>query len=453
MKKTNLALIIILLLSFLLRFHRYAHFPVGGETKDEFYWTWIGTSLLKGEPPTGWSWSPAYTESKLVKLGGWEFRIVKPNFDNPPLFSIIPGSIALLRGYSDITIPPLTVIRFPLVILGVFNVYLLYLAVSVWFGKKQAYVSSLFYATIPSIVFTSRMVLAENLLITWMLLAFFLLYKVINSKSSNYSYALGLVCGLAILTKIAGFVILLASITFLLFNQRKKLALKTASIAVIVSLAYPLMGIIYGWQTFIDAHTIQSVRDIGWNTIINFFIRPYLVNKLFIDGWLYLGLVLLVSQFFHQSNTKRNQLLKLFTIYWFVFYIAAISQTTLNAWYRFTLYPLMAILIGQVLLNAYKSKNVLALVPVSLFLLLPQLRFVLLLKSVNITTFLARFGLLFLLIPLVSLTNGKFKKTSQKIFLAYLVLIIAVNIIAVVNINPDIVSEDDLYFFPIRTGV
>ena len=86
--RDKLAILAVLFLALILRFHQYGEFPRMGETKDEFAWSWLGMSLLSGNEPTSWSWFDHYPDSYMLSLGEGgnqaDYRIVSPVFDNPP---------------------------------------------------------------------------------------------------------------------------------------------------------------------------------------------------------------------------------------------------------------------------------------------------------------------------------------------------------------------------------
>ncbi|HEX9817670.1 MAG TPA: glycosyltransferase family 39 protein, partial [Patescibacteria group bacterium] len=164
----------VITVSLFLRWWNYAYFPVGGETADEYAWTMLGASLIQEGAPASWSYFSAYENYRYVE-GIFDAPIVRPALDHPPLFSLLPGAAHSIKSFW-LDSPSLKVIRAPLVILGAVNVGIFWLVCRQIFTKKSwAIVGSILFMTIPSLVFGSRLVVAENLLVTWILLALLLI--------------------------------------------------------------------------------------------------------------------------------------------------------------------------------------------------------------------------------------------------------------------------------------
>jgi 4-amino-4-deoxy-L-arabinose transferase-like glycosyltransferase len=448
--KKYLPIIFIVILGFILRFYHYAQFPVYGESQDELAWTWMGSSILQGHHPTSWSGTGAtgYWFEETKSLGSASYRIVTPYLDNPHLFSLIPGAMALLKGYKDAVLIPVTIIRFPMLLLGVLNIFLLYFAIKKWTNQKTAILASALYATIPTIVFTNRLVAAENLLVTWMLISWILLYKIIKERKYKLGIWLGIVGGLSGLTKIAGLVVLVANTLILMQNKLGKVAKKAFLIGLAIFALYPLYGLLANSQLFIDIIFRQSQFNIGMSSLINLFIYPKLIHKTLIDGWIYFGLFSLIILLFKNKLSKsKTNIFNIYALLWFGFLIAVTDEVQGSGWYRYPLFPLMTLAMSQVILKSKQYIN--SFIGLYLFVWLPTLRLIFISREININPrpfiFLGFLPLLF------DVFNIK-KSIQKKLYYIFILILIITNIIVSVYFNKEAYWRDSLYFYPIRSG-
>jgi 4-amino-4-deoxy-L-arabinose transferase-like glycosyltransferase len=288
--KNNL-LGLILLISFFLRLWQFDQYPAMGETIDEYAYTWLGQSILSGEPPASWSWFDHYEDVEMMTMAGQTFRLVKPWFDTPPLFSIIPGVMVKAWGAEKIQLPSIRVVRFPMIILGVLNVLLCYLVARALFSEKVGLMAAALYATIPTAVYGSRMVVTENLLITWLLLSILVLLHYLEKPKSMYLLILGILGGLSLLTKLTGVLVPATIVIWLIKDKRLGDALHVLITSVLVGSLWLIMGWKYGMDIFIQSFLAQSGLTIGFGSSLNLFLRPNIVDSLLADGWLTAGMV------------------------------------------------------------------------------------------------------------------------------------------------------------------
>lgn len=161
-----LSIVFVTFLAFILRFHNYAQFPAHDATADEKAWTWLGASLLTEGQPTSWSLFHSYEDDYIYQKRGNEAPLVRPALDHPPLFGLIPGAFHLLSGQGIYDLPSQVAIRFPMILIGTFNVFLFALLAYRLADKKTALLTSLLFASSPLVVASSRIVVADNILAT-----------------------------------------------------------------------------------------------------------------------------------------------------------------------------------------------------------------------------------------------------------------------------------------------
>lgn len=438
-------LIVLLLLGFILRFYRYSYFPVIGETADESAWAMLGASLIQDQEPMAWSHFGAYSDHQAVIDKTLHF--VKPSLDHPPLFALIPGSVHTLQQ-RPIDQPSIKAVRFPMVILGVINIFLLYLLADKIFEKNKlaVYFSTAVYAIAPFFVFSSRLVLAENWLITLLLLSFILIYK---KKKTRQDYTiLLLISVVAVLSKFSG-LILPASLVVLGLKQNNRQYRRIGLISAILGLSlFAIYGAIFNWQLFIDVFLSQSNRQLGLATVVNrFFLHPMIVDRLFVDGWLSLGFLAVFSLIFSkQKKTKKWLPLTVAFLMNLGFVLMSVGEQSFHGWYGYLNYPFLILAIGDLLSRVIKTSNTLAFAFIWL-LLLPSIRMALRCCGVylEMNQLMIRMIGLIGFLPLGFNLLG-FKKITKKVMWIILMLIIFANVLIIFKLTHEIYWEDNLFF-------
>jgi hypothetical protein len=372
--RQHLPLLVMVGLAFVLRWWNYAYFPVGGETADEYAWTLLGSSLIQEREPSSWSYFLAYKDYHYLEQevdGEEKAPIVRPAFDHPPLFSLLPGAAHSLKSFW-LDSPSLKVIRAPMVLLGAVNVGFFYLVCrQIFVRNRWTVVGTSLFLTIPALVFSSRLVVAENLLITWILVTLLLVF----SKQRRWTMpALIAVSALAVLTKIAGLIIPASLLTFGLLTKQPKLSKAAVWGGVLGIGLFAIYGAIYNWPLFLDVLASQSTRQLGLATLQNrLFLNPALVRHLFFDGWKMLGLFASFWLLAQPKKNKQELLVLIFTVISLLFVSLTVGESTFHGWYDFILWPSLVIsttLLGKTI---WETKNGLLFGLVWL-LLLPGLR-------------------------------------------------------------------------------
>lgn len=431
--KNYLSFILIIFLGVFLRFYHYEFFPIAGETADEYAWSHLGASLIQTGVPTSWSFFSAYEQNQM-EGSPYQAPFVSPVFDHPPLFGLIPGLFQSLAEISWQEQPSIKVIRLPLIILGTINLILFAFISTRFFKRKRWQLFSLaLFATLPMVVFSSRMVMAENLLQTLLLLSLL----VITQKNLKFKSILILVIScLAILTKISGLVIPISIFIYFLFQKKYRQLIYPTIGAFLGLLFFAIYGFLYDWQLFLAVQTTQSQLQIGLSTLHNrFFLEPAVVAKLFFDGWLIVGLIsFAVVLFSEKVKKKKVKLLISFTLVHLFFLLLAVGERTEYGWYDYIIYPQLTLYTTLMFAEVEKNSRILGLIFVSL-LLLPLLRLALISLGwyYNFSNFVTRLVIIspLLLFSPVILRPELFKK----ILWIFLLLFICLNIIVIFNIS------------------
>ena len=343
-----ITLILILLGGLFLRLHDYATWPREGATFDEFAWTWLGMSIIQKGVPISWSSHPQYKiRTHYIAPGGARFWLVQPYLEHPPLFGLIAGGYALLRGIPDMYHVQLSVIRELALALGVVSIFLVYLLSESLYGVEVGLLSALFYAIMPSVVIGSRLVQNENFFVPASLLTLFFIHKYLTKQNAYYFAAVAILCGLTSLAKVP-WVAITGSCVLLLFVAKKYAsAILLTLIAVAIFSLFPLYGFLWDRSLYLSLWKFQLNRyDLSFDSIFALFREPYLVDRYYLDGWIYLGwsaFILLLSE-----EVRKHRFIVLGLLGYLFIFIFAIPNEPGHGWYRYPFYPYLAIALAVV---------------------------------------------------------------------------------------------------------
>jgi len=346
-RKFKVLFLLIILLGFFLRLYHYAQYPRHGATFDEFAWTWQGISLWQNHVPTSWSPHPHYKNYELKKFQGAWVRLVTPYLEHPPLFGLVAGGFALLTGPKELFDITLSQIRILALILGTISIFLVFLLAKKLYGNFIALLSTLLYATIPTIVIGSRLVQNENFLIPMMLGIWLLLLEYLKTGKNWQRNLAAILCGLLVLAKIPWSAVTLAVCLLLVKEKHWHDAFVVGFVALVFFLLFFVYGRIYDWQTFLSLWGLQMARaKIGLGNVLALFTHPYLVDRLYPDGWIYFGWL---AAFILSLNFNQHFKLLIPLLAYFLIFVFAIPGIEAQGWYRYPFYPFLIIASAVVL--------------------------------------------------------------------------------------------------------
>jgi hypothetical protein len=134
-------------LGYILRLQQFSSFPPVGDTEDEVKYAFNGLSLIQKKVPESWSWYDDYGQFETLHIRNSNYRLVKPYFDDPPLFALLSGAYALSKGMTTYEKVEAGALRWPMLKLGALNVFLLFLLVYFLNGFWTASIASLIAGT------------------------------------------------------------------------------------------------------------------------------------------------------------------------------------------------------------------------------------------------------------------------------------------------------------------
>ena len=335
------AFIFIILLGFWLRFSNLSTIPRHGATFDEFAWTWQGINLIQKGVPMSWSPHPQYIDKQHLTYQGAAFWIVKPYLEHPPLFGIVSGAFALLNGVSDMYHVTLEKIRPLSLILGTFSIFMIFALCKNLYDKKTALIAALLYATIPTIVIGSRLVQNENFLIPFWLLSLYLVSIYLKTGKKVLLISAGIIAGLLSLAKVPWLVVGLSLSMILIYKRKWKDAFLVGGLAILIFSFFIFYGIYYDKELFFNLWRMQLSRyDISFSGIFSIFTNPLLVDWGYLDGWILFGWFSILLTL---KNLKKNVMIIIPFIAYFILFAFAIPNEPAHGWYRYPFYPFLII--------------------------------------------------------------------------------------------------------------
>lgn len=438
----TILVVLIFILGIVLRAYNYYSFPVYGETADEIAWTWLGASLLKTGAPASWSYFSEYDPEYIIEENSTVGApMVRPALDHPPLFGLVPGIFHVLRAEWN-EHPSSKVIRFPMVALSIINLFLFLLVSQRYFANNRSIqlVSLALFATIPSIVWSSRLVVSENLLLTLLLLQV-LAILVVKTHPKIALVGLAITSMLAPLTKIAGLAISVTTICFAKINRQKKLfaqSLLALAFGLLLFLGYVS---VFNAPLFFEVQLGQSDRDVGLTTLYTrFFIHPSFVQRTYIDAWLILGLLCFFCSFFIESKNHGKQYLHIFSLVYLAYIVFSVGERTVHGWYTIPLLPVFVLSISEVFewirqKQAYLLSAVLWLFALPVFRMIPLFFF----DSFVFSKAIFRAILFFGFLPfLLSLFENRKPIIPRVLLVTTLLLLLVANVVTIFAINQEL---------------
>lgn len=391
----NIFWIILLLISlkigYDLRLIGYNLIPEPYIILDEHTNIWHGVSLRKTGIPTAWSILPFYIdESRTIGAGGpldsfnlsvdekkptlrnyfkfpkpvvglaeFDFGrginntpLVQPYLDHPPLGAFLLG-LFVSKDVTTLSEVNNFDLRQGSLYFAVFTQFLIFvLALLITKKPLIGIMASTINGTVPSYLLLSRYALLENVLTPLILFGLILLIlakdKLEINKNNKYINLIlvtaGIIGGLGALTKLVGWVFVLACVGLLYFwkfNWRQ--ILKYLLPAIVVGSLYFVWGLWLSPKLFIDLFLTQGSRDFigSINLLVTFF--RVSIYRFPLDGWWIGGFISLLFI----PNIKKYLPIIIMTI---ATLFSALCLVGANyPWYFIPLIPFMSVSIALIL--------------------------------------------------------------------------------------------------------
>lgn len=356
MTKLRIFLVVfVLFMGLILRLHNYSVYPQRGATSDEYSYSFLGVSLLTKHIPISWSAVSAYKNRSDLTIKNLYFPIVFPYFDHPPLNGLIVGSWALIFGQNTFSKIELGTIRLIPIFLSMLSSVIVFALGYRFFGFKTGLWALLIYSTTVIFIMNGRVVLAENLLTPFLLIAIYLFYVFRKSMTLTKTIFIGILCGLAFWTKELGIVAFLSMLCLFIAEKIKlKFILMLIAISLFSVLLYVSYGMYYDWEVFKAVISIQSDRIVGPETLLHVMSTPIIINKTYNDGWYFLGFI---SFFLSFLDYRKYKFLLVPAFVYFLLMIFSLTERGEMGWYLIPLFPFMALFTANFLVEGLEKKN------------------------------------------------------------------------------------------------
>lgn len=425
----KLLVFLIIVFGLILRFHNYDKYPQRGATSDEYSYSFQGVSLLTKGVPISWSMFSVYKNKYDLKIDHIYFPIVQPYFDHTPLNGILVGGWSLMWGDNSFEKIDLKVIRIAPIIFSTISSILVFLIAYELLGYFQAMLALIIYSTTVIFAIQSRVVLSENLLTVWFLSAVYLFIKFKNKINFIIALTAGLLAGLAFWTKEIGIAVFF-SISHLFIHNKIKLkyfVMFTAAVVLALGL-YLLYGLHYGSDIFFKVLSTQSGRVIGPDTFLYVLSTPVLINKVYYDGWYFLGFLSLAIAFI---DFKKTRYFLIPALIYFCLLMLALTVRGEMGWYIIPLFPFMAIATAW-LINQSFTKYPRIFYLILLFIGQYQINY-LVKENLGLSATVYRILTLALMLPFLILDMSGREKSFVKLSKIYLAIFFLINIFLVFN--------------------
>ena len=382
-------ILFVLFVSFKFRVRNYWSYPPSYETFDELAYTWMGQSLIKTGIPTSWSYIPFYSlgvppKAKLyledfrIIIPGMElsnlpkpllltqeidvqgyrshFNFVTPDLEQPPLGGILISISSLISKAGDFA-TDIKIIRLPFIWLGVISVLLVCYLANILFGRTISLISALAYATVPTVIFSSRLALPENILVA-LLLAEVILLELYRQKKKKLFLILSLVVSfLSPLIKPFGLAVPLSGfLYFWVVMKNKRQSLFFILSAFLSLLSYVVYGFLIDKETFLMVMNYQSQRFFSGPIVFLVKILVPKVTKIFVDGWIFFAWISFFILSFRKDIKKYVVLILPISSYLLTLILFGGED---YGWYRLPLYPFLIISSAVILYETFKERRIL----------------------------------------------------------------------------------------------
>ncbi len=344
----------ILVVGLILRLNNYYIYPQRGASSDEYTYSFLGISLINKHYPESWSNLNAYPNLYDLTIDHLYFPMVYPYFDHPPLNGLLVGAWSIINGQNNYREIDLKTIRLIPIFLYLISAILVFLIAFRLYGYRVASTSLLIFSASTVFAMNQRVVFAENLLTPIFLGAMYLYIRTSNLTLKK-GVTLGILSGLAFWTKEVGIIVFI-TLLFLMLKDVKKIKpiLIFVMIFLIFFLGYFFYGNIYDWDLFWKIISIQSARKIGPETILLLLSKPIIVNKLYFDGWYFLGFV---SLFIGLTDIKKYGLIVIPAFLYFLLMVFSLAKEGEMGWYMIPMFPFMSIIISKMTTDGLKNAN------------------------------------------------------------------------------------------------
>ena len=364
-------LILVFLFTFILRAHDYERVPSPNHLDEQLY-AWSGLYLIETGTPVSWSalnypLSAQFFKGIVSYKGGEpsaSVTLYKPWLDEPPLFSLLVGEAAHLYHAERTEFVPSSYIRIPIVIIAGLTSLVVFAIASILSGFWIGVFAMLIYGTVPIFVLGSRVAMPENVIAFLFSVSVLLLLLFERKSRLWYILPIPILAGIGGLSKPTGYFILPIAIYFVFkkLYQQKQIAKAFRYSLYLILAVLPFIGAYFWYGLHFDQslfwliNSIQGNRPAGFASLAFFLTTPSIGTAILQDSWYIFGLV--SAFFFILFNRDENKrFVAISFIYWLAIVMLSGGENDLLAWYRFPIFPMLAILLAWGIQYVYERAD------------------------------------------------------------------------------------------------
>lgn len=345
-------------LGYTLLSKNYDSYPAIGDTYDEFKAPFNGISLLKNGYPESWSWYPYYGDFPIVDINNSNFRLVKPWFDEPPLFSYLAGVEAIRKKMETPYQVNIGILRFSMLKIAVLNIFLLFFLVYLNSGLVEAIFAGLIYSTVPTFILSMRLPVSDGMVATFTLLTMLFLTLFLRKKSYTF-FVFSLIFSSASLHLKSTGVFVPVALSAILLSQKKYKELLITIISTVISLSlWFWYGYHFGWEIFLKIMQVSSGRELFSPTVIINLFQTFRIGEkpMGFDAWIIWGWIsVIIFSFVNKKNTSTfSHLILPVTIGSYLVFFSIMSGH-IKGWYRLPFYPFLSWASSFIILRAIRK--------------------------------------------------------------------------------------------------
>lgn len=346
--------LLVFFLGVILRLWKYPFYPFAGHA-EEYLFVWSGLSLIEEGVPISWNDLPPYEEEHVYFEGiapnpqggeGLGVRLLKPWLDEPPLYSLIVGGMAKLYDLPNFTIISPYIIRIPSLIFSFVTMIFVFLVARKYFGYWTGILSLLIYGTVPTVVFGSRLAVPENLISLLMIACLWLILSYLKTKKTWRRNLAVFLAILASFAKPTGFFLIPFIVFWLWRDKRWQEGLKAGIVGTLLFwVPYFAYGFHFDRELFLKVLSYQAQRPAGWSGLAFLITHPGFSVEVFLDGFMILGFLALAYLLF-KKRSKGEEIVLFSFVFSLLVVVFSGGRHDQLAWYRYPIYPWMAMATG-----------------------------------------------------------------------------------------------------------
>ncbi len=300
-------------------------------------------------------WRSHYNYFDTVRR--FEFRLVQPYLDNPPLGMWLTAAPSLFFGYRDLVQIPQALVRLPAILAGVLTLFLTYFLARDIFGRRVATIALIVTALTPYFVFARREAFLENFLAPLFLASLYCVRQYLDNKGKCFLLSLVLIAILCPWIKVVGLVVPAITIFWLLKNKFYKAAAVVGLCSLLSVLLYLAYAYGVGWGSFMTALSYQGLRGMSLSALYQFFSHVHFYED-FPDGWYVLQLLSMLILLVLPTHKNNMNFWKYSTILYLLAVLFTSGPSNTFPWYRYPLFPLMSMASAYLLLDTIEKPNI-----------------------------------------------------------------------------------------------